>query len=97
MSDAATWKDQAAALRHSAQLQLDPVEQRTLLILAEDCEAIAAEIETAQQPGKPKPPGNPPTPPGRERPAPINEPPGPVPPPPIEPPPPPLSARKPAG
>ena len=83
-------------LRHSARLQLDPVEHRTLLTLAEDCDAIAAEMEmTGQQPGKPKPPGNPPTPPGRERPTPINEPPPPIPSPPIEPPPAPISTRKP--
>ncbi len=88
------WKEQAAMLRHSAKLQLDPVKHRTLLTLAEDCEAIGSEMEAAQQPGKPKPPGNPPSPPGRERPAPITEPPRPVPPPPMEPPPAPISARK---
>jgi hypothetical protein len=91
--DATAWKDKAVTLRHSATHQRSSLERQTLLMLAEDCDAIATELET-QQPGKPKPPGNPPRPPGREGPAPIREPPRPMPLPPVEPPSPPLSARK---
>ena len=95
MLDATAWKDKAATLRHSAMHQRNALERQTLLTLAEDCDAIAAELELqSQQPGKPKPPGNPPRPPGREGPAPIREPPRPMPPPPVEPPSPPISARK---
>jgi hypothetical protein len=93
--DAPTWKEKAVTLRHSATQQRNPLERQTLLTLAEDCEAIAAELESqAQQPGKPKPPGNPPRPPAREAPQPIREPPRPIPPPPVEPPPPPMTAQK---
>ena len=95
MPDAATWKEKAVTLRHSATQQRNPLERQTLLTLADDCEAIATELESqAQQPGKPKPPGNPPKPPGREAPQPIREPPRPTPPPPVEPPPPPITAQK---
>jgi len=38
----------------------------------------------AQQPGKPKPPGNPPTRPDRDKPPPVEEPPDPIPVPPEE-------------
>ena len=93
--DAATWKEKAVALRHSAEQERDALERQVLLTLADDCEAIASELESqAQQPGKPKPPGNPPRPPGRDAPQPIREPPRPRPPPPIEPPPPPMTAQK---
>jgi hypothetical protein len=92
--DAGTWKDKAAMLRCSADQERNPLERQTLLTLAEDCEAIATDLELAQQPGKPKPPGNPPKPPGREAPQPIREPPRPMPPPPVEPPPPPMTAQK---
>ena len=81
------------ALRSAAQHEHDPVTHETLVVLAEDCERLAAVRETAQQPGKPKPPGNPPDPPDGERPVPIQEPPRPMPPP-RDPPPPPLSAWK---
>ena len=95
MPDAVTWKEKAVTLRHSAGLERNPLERQTLLTLAEDCEAIAADLETqAQQPGKPKPPGNPPKPPDREAPQPIREPPRPMPPPPMEPPRPPISVQK---
>ena len=95
MPDAATWKEKAVTLRHSADQQRNPLERQTLLTLAEDCDAIATELESqAQQPGKPKPPGNPPKPPGRDAPQPIREPPRPTPPPPMEPPPPPMTAQK---
>ena len=95
MPDATTWKEKAVALRHSAGRQDNPLERQTLLTLAEDCEAIATELESqAQQPGKPKPPGNPPSHPGRDAPQPIREPPRPTPPPPMEPPPSPMTAHK---
>ncbi len=95
MPDATAWKAKAVTLRHSATQQRNPLERQTLLTLAEDCDAIAAELESqAQQPGKPKPPGNPPRPPGHEEPTPIREPPRPTPPPPVEPPRPPLTAQK---
>lgn len=95
MPDAATWKEKALTLRHSATQQRNPLERQTLLTLAEDCEAIAAELEAqGQPPGKPKPPGNPPKPPGREAPPPIQEPPRPTPPPPVDPPRPPATAHK---
>ena len=95
MPDAALWKEKAVALRHSANQQRNPLERQTLLTLAADCEAIATELESqAQQPGKPKPPGNPPSHPGRDAPQPIREPPRPAPPPPIEPPPSPMTAQK---
>jgi periplasmic protein TonB len=94
--DAAIWKEKAVALRHSAAQQRSPLERQTLLTLAEDCEAIAVELDAqSHQPGKPKPPGNPPRPPGRDPPEPIREPPRPTPPPPVEPPPPPITAQKP--
>jgi hypothetical protein len=92
--DATAWKEKAVNLRHFATQQRNPLERQTLLTLAEDCEAIAAELESQAQPGKPKPPGNPPRPPDREVPTPIQEPPRPMPPPPVEPPPPPVTARK---
>jgi hypothetical protein len=93
--DVGTWKEKAVMLRRSADLERKPLERQTLLTLAEDCAAIAAELETqAQQPGKPKPPGNPPKPPDREAPQPIREPPRPMPPPPMEPPRPPISVHK---
>src|ERR1700736_1002618 len=58
--DATLWKEKAVTLRHSARRQRNSLERQTLLTLAEDCDAIAAELESqAQQPGKPKPPGNP--------------------------------------
>ncbi|HKW52407.1 MAG TPA: hypothetical protein VJO12_01860, partial [Stellaceae bacterium] len=79
MPDAATWKEKAVTLRHSADQQRNPLERQTLLTLAADCDAIAADLELTQQPGKPKPPGNPPKPPGREAPQPIREPPRPTP------------------
>jgi hypothetical protein len=93
--DAAIWKEKAVALRHSANQQRNPLERQTLLTLAEDCEAIATELESqAQQPGKPKPPGNPPEPPDSDAPQPIREPPRPMPPPPMEPPRPPINVQK---
>jgi hypothetical protein len=46
----------------------------------------------AQQPGKPKPPGNPPPWPDPDKPRPIDEPPEPIPPPPPDQPPPPMEA-----
>src|ERR1700737_115285 len=65
--DATLWKENAVTLRHSARRQRNSLERQTLLTLAEDCDAIAAELESqAQQPGKPKPPGNPHRPPSRE-------------------------------
>jgi hypothetical protein len=92
---AAIWKEKAVALRHSANQQRNPLERQTLLTLAEDCEAIATELESqAQQPGKPKPPGNPPEPPDSDAPQPIREPPRPMPPPPMEPPRPPINVQK---
>jgi hypothetical protein len=45
-----------------------------------------------QQPGKPKPPGNPPIRPVPRQPQPIEEPPRPIPIPPVESPPPPIAA-----
>ena len=93
--DATLWKEKAVTLRHSARRQRNSLERQTLLTLAEDCDAIAAELESqAQQPGKPKPPGNPHRPPSREVPPPIQEPPGPMPAPPVDPPPAPLTAQK---
>ncbi|MDE1967737.1 MAG: hypothetical protein KGI92_02420 [Alphaproteobacteria bacterium] len=49
----------------------------------------------AQQPGKPKPPGNPPTPPERDpdKPPPIDEPPETIPPPPVDVPPAPMESE----
>jgi hypothetical protein len=93
--DATVWKEKAVTLRHSATQQRSSLERQTLLTLAEDCDAIAAELESqAQQPGKPKPPGNPHRPPSREAPPPIQEPPGPLPAPPVDPSPAPLTAQK---
>jgi hypothetical protein len=91
--DKAMWSDKAVRLREAAGRQADTVAQQTLLRLAEDCEAIAAEME-GQQPGKPKPPGNPQEKPDTERRRPIGDPPRPVQTPPAEPPPAPLQARK---
>jgi hypothetical protein len=93
LPDRAIWTEKATALRAAAVREQDPVGQQTLLRLAEDCEAIAGEIE-AQQPGKPKPPGNPPQKPEPEIPPPISEPPRPIPSPRPEPPPAPIRARK---
>jgi hypothetical protein len=50
--------------------------------------SIVAEISCAQQPGKPKPPGNPRRLPDRDQPPPVEEPPEPTPPPEREDPPP---------
>jgi hypothetical protein len=91
MPDAARWKEMGSTLRQSAERRRDPLARQTLLTLAADCEAIAAHIRSAaQQPGKPKPPGNPPAPapepPGGEHSPPVEEPPRPIPVPPIEPP-----------
>ena len=88
------WQEKAAALREAANTEDDPLVRRTLLVLAEDCETIAAEIEAGGQPGKPKPPGNPPKRAGREQPRPVTEPPRSMPVPRAEKPPPRLSARK---
>src|SRR6266481_7650577 len=52
----------------------------------------AMEVAMGQQPGKPKPPGNPPIRPEPRQPQPIEEPPRPIPIPPVERPPPPLVA-----
>jgi hypothetical protein len=82
-------------LRAAAAREPDAVSRQTLLCLAEDCEAIAAE-QQSQQPGKPKPPGNPPSEekePESERPSPIREPPRPLPVPPVERPPAPMPMR----
>lgn len=81
-------------LRAAAAREPDVVSRQTLLCLAEDCETIAGE-RLSQQPGKPKPPGNPPSEeePEPERPSPIREPPRPLPVPPIEPPPAPMPLR----
>ena len=96
LPDKASWTGKAAALRAAAAHEPDPVSQQTLLRLAEDCEAIAGEIE-AQQPGKPKPPGNPPQKPEPEIPPPISEPPRPIPSPRPEPPPVPVQTRRGSG
>ena len=96
LPDKASWTGKAAALRAAAAHEPDPVSQQTLLRLAEDCEAIAGEIE-AQQPGKPKPPGNPPQKPEPEIPPPISEPPRPIPSPRPEPPPVPVQTRSGSG
>jgi outer membrane biosynthesis protein TonB len=93
LPDKAIWTAKATALRAAAAREPDPVAQQTLLRLAEDCGAIAGEIE-AQQPGKPKPPGNPPQRPDPDQPQPIGEPPRPVPPPRPEPPPAPVQTRR---
>ena len=72
MPDATLWKEKAVTLRHSARRQRNSLERQTLLTLAEDCDAIAAELESqAQQPGKPKPPGPTPAPPVDPPPAPL--------------------------
>ncbi len=91
--DTAVWRETARALRAAAQREGDAVARQTLLTLAADCETLAAERDASQQPGKPKPPGNPPRPTETE-PPPIEEPPGPIPTPQPDPPPAPLSARK---
>ncbi|HZB91867.1 MAG TPA: hypothetical protein VE397_10525 [Stellaceae bacterium] len=89
----AFWTQKATALRAAAKREQDGVARQTLLLLAEDCEAIAAEIE-AQQPGKPKPPGNPPPEePDADRPRRREEPPAPIMPPRPEPPPMPLQTQ----
>jgi hypothetical protein len=90
----ALWREKSATLRAAAERQLDAVARQTLLCLAEDCDAIAEEHQ-AQQPGKPKPPGN--LPPKEEPaldPPPIREPPRPVPTPPRDPPPAPVRTRR---
>jgi hypothetical protein len=94
MPDRGAWRKQAKTLRMAAEAVPDRVARQTLLTLAEDCEAIAAEREAGDQPGKPKPPGNPPRPPGSDDRPPIKEPPRPMPAPPIDPPPPPLSTER---
>jgi hypothetical protein len=94
MPENAAWKAQATTLRAAAAEKADPVARQTLLTLAEDCEAMAAETKMAGQPGKPKPPGNPPRPPDIEEKPPVREPPRPIPTPPIEPPQPPLSTGR---
>ena len=92
-NDPAPWHERAASLRAAAARQTDSVLRETLTNLAEDCTEIAGEIE-AQQPGKPKPPGNPPAEePEADEPPPVEEPPRPMPPPRPESPPP-LRTRK---
>lgn len=69
------WQKKANALREAADTEGDPLARQTLLVLAEDCDTIAAEIEASGQPGKPKPPGNPPRPipvPPAEQPPPLS-------------------------
>jgi hypothetical protein len=41
MLNAVGWKRRAMRLREAARLERDPVQRRTLLALAKDCEAIA--------------------------------------------------------
>ena len=41
MSDAKAWKEKAAALRAAAERTADRVTQESLLLLAEDCDALA--------------------------------------------------------
>jgi hypothetical protein len=78
----------------------NPRRQVTLASLArvygELVEAAAAERH-AQQPGKPKPPGNPPRHPDPDRPRPVEEPPEPIPLPPLGDEPPPMHAQAPRG
>lgn len=91
----AVWTEKATALRAAARREPDSVARQTLLLLAEDCETIAAESEAQQQPGKPKPPGNPPPEePDADRPPPHEEPPAPIMPPRPEPPPAPLQTQR---
>ena len=42
------WRRRAFKLRRAAQRQRDPVERRTLLLLAQDCDEIAARLERAE-------------------------------------------------
>jgi hypothetical protein len=90
----ALWRDKSATLRAAAEREPDAMARQTLLCLAEDCDALAE--EQAQQPGKPKPPGNRPSEeePEFDPPPPMGEPPRPVPPPPREPPPAPVRTRR---
>lgn len=41
MGSAEQWRDRAAKLREAARIARDRLEQRTLVLLAEDCDEIA--------------------------------------------------------
>ena len=42
------WRRRASKLRGAARQERDPVEQGTLLLLADDCDEIAARLERAE-------------------------------------------------
>jgi hypothetical protein len=47
MSDAAMWREKATALRERARDMEDREQAEILLTLAEDCDQLAADLETA--------------------------------------------------
>lgn len=47
MIDAASWRKRAAELRQTAQSTPEAERERVLLVLAEDCEEIAKELENS--------------------------------------------------
>jgi len=50
MGSAEAWRERAARLREAARLAPDQLEQRTLVLLAEDCDEIAKRA-TDEEPG----------------------------------------------
>ena len=53
MWDFVTWRNQAAALRKRAIAAEDRADRDLLLMFAEDCEEIAAQLQCFAQPEKP--------------------------------------------
>ena len=49
MESAAAWRDRAARLREAAGAARDPLEQRTLVLLAEDCDEIAKRHQASDE------------------------------------------------
>jgi hypothetical protein len=48
MGRADEWRRRASRLRRAARDEKDPVEQRTLLLLADDCDEIATKLERSK-------------------------------------------------
>lgn len=54
MSDAAMWREKARALRERATKTSDTQEQSTLLTLADDCDELAADLDSHLTHAQPK-------------------------------------------
>lgn len=92
LSTADYLRGQGERCRRLADRTRNPGRQATLASLAQVYGELV-EKAVAQQPGKPKPPGNPPRDPGPSEPEPIEEPPLPIPVPPLRDEPPPMHAQ----